>query len=290
MDARTSHGEKWEDRATTVITLLPGAAPPHNLPERITSFVGRERELAELRNGLAKDRLVTLTGPGGCGKTRLALRTATDVLDRFPGGAWWVELEALGDERLVGSALAEALGVRPLPGMTALQAAGAYLASRRALVILDNCEHLLEACAEAAESLLEAAPEVVVLATSRAPLGADGETEWQVPSMSLPEIGDEETTGALAGFPKANCDSDAVSLFTDRAASARPDLALGPDEAASVATICTELDGLPLAIELAAARLRILSVAQIAAGLSDHFRMLSGGPRTASPRLQAMRA
>ena len=103
MDARTSHGEKWEDRATTVITLLPGAAPPHNLPERITSFVGRERELAELRNGLAKDRLVTLTGPGGCGKTRLALRTATHVLDRFPGGAWWVELEALVHERVVGS-------------------------------------------------------------------------------------------------------------------------------------------------------------------------------------------
>ena len=160
-----------------------------------------------------------------------------------------MELAPLADERLVGAAIAEALGVRPLPGMTELQACGAYLASRRALLVLDNCEHLAEACAEAAEALLGAAPELVVLATSRAPLGVGGETEWRVPSLSLPADGGEPLAA-----------SDAVALFVERAADARPDLAPGPDDADSVAAICTQLDGLPLAIELAAARVRMLSV------------------------------
>ena len=162
-------------------------ALPNNLPVQLSSFIGRERELAEVGRLLTDHRLVTLTGAGGCGKTRLAIQAASEALDRFPDGAWWVELAPLADERLVGAAIAEALGVRPLPGMTELQAVGAYLASRRALIVLDNCEHLLEACAEAAEALLGAAPEVVVLATSRAPLGVAGEAEWRVPSLSLPE-------------------------------------------------------------------------------------------------------
>lgn len=149
MDAHRSHVEQQDDRAETVVAM-PTAAEPHNLPEQLTSFVGRERELAELGKELRSSRLVTLTGAGGCGKTRLALEAASDTLDRFPDGAWWVELAPLRDEQLVGAAIAEALGVRPLPGMTPLQAAGAYLAPRRALVILDNCEHLLGACAEAA--------------------------------------------------------------------------------------------------------------------------------------------
>jgi predicted ATPase/DNA-binding CsgD family transcriptional regulator len=252
---------------------------PNNLPLQLSSFVGRAAELGEVARLLSDHRLLTLTGAGGCGKTRLAVRAASETLERYPDGAWWVELAPLSDERLLGAAIAQSLGVRSLPGMSELQAAGAYLASRRALIVLDNCEHLAQACAEAAETLLGAAPDLAVLATSRAPLAASGETEWRVPSLSLPATGDEE-----------NGASDAVALFTERATNARPDLALGAADADSVAAICTELDGLPLAIELAAARARILSVEQIAAELSDRFRLLSGGPRTAIDRLKTMRA
>src|SRR5262245_9776457 len=287
MDAQTSPAERWEEDAATV-TSPPGAELPQNLPAPLTSFIGRRRELGELSRLIAEERLVTLTGTGGCGKTRLAVEAASEVLEGFPDGAWWVELAPLAEEELVGAAIAETLGVRPLPGMSELQAVGAYLASRRALIVLDNCEHLLEACAEAVEALLKAAPNLVVLGTSRAPLGAGGETEWRVPSLSLP--GDREPEEVLAGSAVADGASDAVALFTERALAARPDLALSADDAEHVAAICTELDGLPLAIELAAARVRILSVAQIAAGLSDRFRLLSGGPRTATPRLQAIRA
>jgi len=177
-----SSAERLETGSATV-TLLPSAAGPQNLPVRLTSFVGRERELGELREAVASTRLLTLTGAGGCGKTRLALRAASELAERFPGGIWWVELAPLAEERLVAAAVAESLGVRPLPGMTELQACGAYLAARRVLLVLDNCEHLLDACAEVVESLLKAAPGLLVLATSRAPLGVDSETDWRVPSL-----------------------------------------------------------------------------------------------------------
>ena len=159
MDVHRSQAEQLEDRVGTV-TLLPSAAPPHNLPSTPTSFVGRERELAEVGRLLVDHRLITMTGPGGCGKTRLALRAAFDVLERFPDGLWWIGLASQRDPELVGAAIAETLGVRPLPGLTPFQAAGAYLASRRSLLILDNCEHLAEACAEAAEALVNAGPGV----------------------------------------------------------------------------------------------------------------------------------
>src|SRR5262249_16139786 len=152
----------------------------------------------ELGRLLATERLVTLTGAGGCGKTRLALQAAAEAMEPFPDGAWWVELAPLAEGKLLGAAIAEPLGVRPLPGLTELQACGAYLASRRSLLVLDNCEHLLEACADAVESLLKAAPELVVLATSRAPLGVGGETPWRVPSLSLPELEAEGSRGDLA--------------------------------------------------------------------------------------------
>jgi predicted ATPase len=281
VDAGTPHAEQLEV-GPGAVTPQP-AAGPNNLPVALTSFVGRERELGELRETLAATRVLTLTGPGGCGKTRLALRAAFEMLDRFPAGVWWVELASLADDQLVAAALAEALGVRPLPGATELQASCAYLASRRALVILDNCEHLAGACAAAAEALLQAGPDVVVLATGRAPLGVGGETDWRVPSLSLPEPGSEGSTEALAG-------SDAVSLFIERARNVRPRFALTDDNAASVARVCRELDGLPLAIELAAARVRMLSVEQIAARLSDRFQLLRGGPRTATERQQTLLA
>jgi predicted ATPase len=265
------------------VTLLPSALRPGNLPVALSSFVGRERELRELRGALADTRLLTLTGAGGCGRTRLALRAASELADRFPDGAWWVELAPLSDERLVGAAVAEGLGVRPLPGVTELQASAAYLASRRALVVLDNTEHLLGACAEAAEALLRAGREVVVLATGRAPLGVAGETDWRVPSLSLPAPAKDGWSEALAG-------SDAVSLLIERARKVRPDFTLTHDNAESVTRICAELDGLPLAIELASARMRMLSVDQIAAAVSDRFRLLTGGPRTALERHQTLRA
>ena len=172
-------------------------------------------------------------------------------------------------------------GVRPLPGVSDLHACAAYLASRRALVILDNCEHLLGACAEAAETLLRASGEVVVVATSRAPLSASSETTWRVPSLSLP---------AKVASAETLADSDAVSLFVERARQARPRWELTDTTADAVARICEALDGMPLAIELAAARLRVLSVEQIAAGISDRFRLLTDGPRTAVARQRTLRA
>ena len=177
--------------------------------------------------------------------------------------------------------MAEALGVRPLPGQTELQAACAYLAARRGLVVLDNCEHLLAGCAGTVGALLKAAPAVVVLATSRSRLGVEGEAVWQVPPMSLPASA--ASGGALAG-------SDAVALFVERARQARPAFTLSDGNAECVARVCAGVDGLPLAIELAAARLRMLSVEQIASGLGQRFRLLSGGPRTAAQRQQTLRA
>ncbi len=277
MNGRISQAEQLNERAGAV--ALPPRIQPNNLPEPLTAFVGRRAELAGLREELETTRLLTLTGAGGCGKTRLANRLAAETLERFPDGAWWVELSPRRDPELVGAAIAEALEVRPLPGMTPLDAAAAYLASRRALVVLDNCEHLLGACAEAAERLLEAGSEVVVVATSRAPLGVGGETAWRVPSLSLPTSASEAVAGP-----------DAVELFLERARKARPGFELTAENAAYVATICTELDGLPLAIELAAARTRMLSAEQIATGVSDRFRLLTGGPRTATPRQRTLRA
>ena len=252
---------------------------PNNLPVTLSSFVGRERELGELREALSATQSADADGSGGCGKTRLGLRFASEAADRFPDGVWWVDLAPLAEERLVAATVAEALGVRPLPGFTELQAVCAYLASRQALVVLDNCEHLLEACAETVEPLLQGAPEVAVLATSRAPLGVAGETDWRVPPLSLSNDSGDGPAG-----------SDAVALFAERAGKVSPGYALSDENIESVARLCRELDGLPFAIELAAARLRMLSLEQIAAGLSDRFHLLTGGPRTALERHQALRA
>ncbi|HUO71945.1 MAG TPA: LuxR C-terminal-related transcriptional regulator [Solirubrobacteraceae bacterium] len=257
---------------------------PNNLPDQLTSFVGRAEELRALRAGLSETRLLTLTGAGGAGKTRLALQLAADCLDLFSEGAWWVDLAAVGDPQLVSDAVAAALGVRPLPSMSALEACCARLATCNALVLLDNCEHLLHACGEVAETLLRSCPNVSVIATSRTSLGAAGETDWRVPSLSLPQRERErESVQALGQF-------DAVRLFIERARKARPNFAVTNENAPAVAQVCEELDGLPLAIELAAARVRMLSVEQIAAGLGDRFHLLTGGTRTALPRYQTLRA
>ncbi len=256
---------------------------PNNLPVEPSSFVGRDRELAQIAEALRTARALTLTGAGGCGKTRLALQAAADTLDRFSGGAWWVALAPLADAALLADAVATAVGVRPLPGQTAADAVVAHLAARRALLVLDNCEHLLAACAELTDALLRGCPDVTVLATSREPLGLPGETSWRVPSLSLPRAPAGETIQSLA-------QSDAVRLFVERAVQVRPNFAVTNETAPAVAQICHDLDGIPLAIELAAARVRMLAPEQIAAGLADRFRLLTGGARTALPRQQTLRA
>ncbi len=257
---------------------------PNNLPDQLTTFVGRAEELVQLREALGETRLLTLTGAGGAGKTRLALQLAADLLERFPDGAWWVDLAPVSDPQLVAESLADVLGVRPLPGMSMLEACVGYLASARALVALDNCEHLLSGCAELAEGLLRACSELVVIATSRTPLGVPGETDWRVPPLSLPPPERRrEALDAMGQF-------DAVRLFIERARKARPNFTVTNDNAPAVAEICQELDGLPLAIELAAARVRMMSVEQIAHGLGDRFHLLTGGTRTVLPRHQTLRA
>ncbi|MBV9797145.1 MAG: adenylate/guanylate cyclase domain-containing protein, partial [Solirubrobacterales bacterium] len=257
---------------------------PNNLPDQLTTFVGRVEELAQLRGAVGETRLLTLTGAGGAGKTRLALQLAADLLERFADGAWWVDLAQISDPQLVAEALAGVLGVRPLPDMTMLEACANHLASARALVALDNCEHLLAGSAEVAEGLLRACSELVVIATSRTPLGVPGETDWRIPALSLPPPERRrDTLEAVGQF-------DAVRLFIERARKARPNFTVTNDNAPEVAEICMELDGLPLAIELAAARVRMMSVEQIAAGLGDRFHLLTGGTRTVLPRHQTLRA
>jgi predicted ATPase/class 3 adenylate cyclase/DNA-binding CsgD family transcriptional regulator len=258
-------------------------AVPNNLPEQLTSFVGRGEELRDIGEALGQTRLLTLTGAGGCGKTRLAAQAAADALERFPDGVWWVELAPLADPDAVGPTLGEALGVKPLPGQSSLEAAVAHLAGARALVVLDNCEHLLEACASTADALLRGCPGVTVLATSRAPLDVPGETHWRVPSLSLPAELQTQPVEAVA-------QSDAVRLFIERALKVRPNFAVDAGNAPAIAQICHDLDGIPLAIELAAARVRVLGVEQIADGLGDRFRLLTGGARSAMPRQQTLRA
>ena len=256
---------------------------PNNLPRELTSFVGRERELAEIWGVLRNARLLTLTGAGGCGKTRLALQAAADALDRWPEGVWWVDLAPVTDQVTLGQALAEALGVRQVSGHSALKAAVAHLSTRRALVLLDNCEHVLDDAAEAVQALLKGCPEATILVTSRAPLDLPAETTWRVPSLSLPDPEASEPLRAVA-------ESDAARLFIERATKVRPDFTVTDATAPALAEICSKLDGIPLAIELAAARVRLLSVEQLADGLSDRFRLLTGGDRTALPRHRTLRA
>ncbi|MGH3839404.1 MAG: ATP-binding protein, partial [Pseudonocardiaceae bacterium] len=256
---------------------------PNNLPGELTSFVGRRAELAQIGDPLQRARLLTLTGSGGCGKTRLALQAAADAMDRHPDGVWWVELARLADAALLPAAVIGALGLREVPGRALLDTLVEYLRARRALVVLDNCEHLLAACAQFADVLLRGCPSLTILATSRAPLGVPGEVTWRVPSMSLPAEPARQRIETLRL-------SDAVSLFIDRATLVRPDFAITAANAPAVAQICHDLDGIPLAIELAAARVRMLAPEQIARGLSDRFRLLTGGARTVMPRHQTLQA
>jgi predicted ATPase/DNA-binding CsgD family transcriptional regulator len=253
------------------------------LPVALTSFVGREREVAEVEGLLADHRLLTLTGPGGSGKTRLALTVAFEVVGSFENGAWFVELAPLTDPNLVPQAVAHALGVREAPGRPLDETFFEHLQDKELLLILDNCEHLTEACAMLVDALLRSCPRMRILATSREALGVPGEIRFAVPPLSMP---DPRFLPAIEGLPRY----EAAGLFVERARAVRPDFEITEDNAMAVAQICCRLDGTPLAIELAAARLRVLSAEQISSRLDDRFGLLTGGGRTALAHHRTLRA
>lgn len=259
----------------------------HNLPAQLTNFIGRQKELARLKKLLTPqqpegNRLVTLTGSGGIGKTRLSIQAAQKLLPDYNHGVWLVELAPLSDPALVPQAVATVLDVREEPSRPLLTTLTDYLREKTLLLVLDNCEHVIETCAQLAEHLLHQCPKLRILASSREALGIEGETTFHVPSLSLPsanQIGLDIST-----------DFEAVQLFVERASTALPGFALTEANAPAIVQVCRRLDGIALAIELAAARVKTLRVEQIASRLDDAFRLLTGGSRTALPRQQTLRA
>src|SRR5246127_3822816 len=246
------------------------AVVSQNFPVQLTNFVGRGAQMTELEKLLVDNRLVTLTGAGGAGKTRLAVEIAARIAAEFGGGVCYVDLAPITHPAVVAVAVARAFGLPDQPDRSTMDTLLSFVRDRQMLVVLDNCEHLLDVSAELVVALLGAAPGLTLLATSREPIGVAGEVSWWVPSLSLAD--------------------EAIELFVDRARRARPDFAVDDDNAPAVGEICRRLDGMPLAIELAAARVRALSVAEILEGLRDRFRLLTGGARTAVLRQQTLRA
>jgi class 3 adenylate cyclase len=255
----------------------------HNLPIELTPLVGRAREIAELRRLIAEERLVTLVGSAGVGKTRLALAVLADLAGGYEGGVWWVDLAAVSDRDAIGRSALAAIGAQPVAGSPAADQLAVELGDDRTLVGLDNCEHLVDSCAGFVADLLSSAASVSVVTTSREPLGVPGEVVWRVPSLRCPGPDQAVSVPTLSQY-------DAVRLFLDRAHRARPSFAVDDHNAPAIAQICHRLDGIPLAIELAAARCRQISVERIAADLDDRFRFLTGGARTVMPRQQTLAA
>ncbi|MBK9114645.1 MAG: tetratricopeptide repeat protein [Betaproteobacteria bacterium] len=258
-------------------------ATPNNLPQQLTSFVGRDDELADVLALLREARLLTVLGGGGFGKTRLTLQAAALALDAYADGVWLVELAPVGDPRLVPQAIASVLGVKESPGLSVQDAVLAFARARQFLLVLDNCEHVVQACADVARQLLEAGAGVTILASSREALNVRGERVYPLAPLLVPTPEAGLRAAAIAAIPS-------VQLFADRAASASPSFHVTDDNAESVAAICQRLDGIPLALELAAARLRSMPVERVAERLSDRFRLLTSGDRTALPRQQTLRA
>ena len=256
---------------------------PTNLPVPLSTFIGREAELAALNEIQTGNRLLTINGTGGAGKTSLALQMAWNQLDRSPDGVWWLELAPLLEPAQVASEMANALDARVDDATPALDAVVRRLEQDHALVVLDNCEHLVDAAATLAARILEHCPQVSVLTTSRNVLGVPGEVTWQVPPLSFPPVESIDETKTSGEF-------DAVRLFVDRASRVRPTFAVPDDILGCIVEICQRLDGIPLAIELAAARTRSMTVAQILDGLENRIQLLTGGPRTSPPRQQTLEA
>ncbi|HUG33889.1 MAG TPA: adenylate/guanylate cyclase domain-containing protein, partial [Anaerolineales bacterium] len=274
-----------------VISNLPADFPPlktldayrHNLPAQLTSFIGREKEMAEIKQAIHEHRLVTLTGSGGTGKTRLSLQVAAELIDQFRDGVWFMELAPLTNPDLIPQTVLSAFGVREQQGRTATQILTDYVREKNLLLVMDNCEHLIKACAVLADAMLNTAPAITILATGREALGVKGEVTWHVPSLSLPDANHLPPLDQLSQY-------EAVELFIERALLAQPHFIVTKNNAPAIAQICSRLDGIPLAIELAASRVSALSADQIAARLDDRFRLLTGGARTSLPRHQTLRA
>src|SRR6516164_8361754 len=263
--------------------MAPETRVTGNLPAELTSFVGRRGELAEVRRLLADSRLVTLTGIGGVGKTRLALRAAAGLRRAFRDGVWLVQFDQLRDPALVAQAVAGGLGLQDRAGYSPAASLAEYLAGRQLLLVLDNCEHLVDAVAKLADMLLREAAGLRVLATSRESLNMTGETVLMVPPLSAPDAGERLSVAELAQFA-------AAALFADRAAQVVPGFAVTEANAAAVAGICRRLEGMPLAIELAAAQTPVLSAEQIEARLGDRLGLLTRGSRARPARQQTLRA
>ncbi len=266
---------------------LPGFR--HNLPAQLNSFVGREREIAEVKQALMNARLVTLTGSGGTGKTRLSLRVASELAGDYRDGVWLVELAPIADEQRVPQVVAFVLGVKEEAGRPVVDALLKFVRNKSLLVILDNCEHVVSACADVAKQLLAASPTLKILASSREPLHVPGEARYPVPALSVPSVRPGFVEGDAVDEIGALRQCEAVRLFVDRARAVRPAFQLTLDNASAVASICHRLDGIPLAIELAAARVGTLPVERIAVLLNDCFRVLTQGDRSTS-RQQTLRA
>lgn len=281
-----------DDLPRTFSALRSLSTRRSNLPLALTSFVGREKELAEVTSLVTRHRLVTLIGVGGTGKTRLMLEAAGLLADQFGDGTWLAELAPLRDPAQIGPEIARALGAQEVPGIPAMAIVTAFLADKELLLLLDNAEHLVDGVAGIAGRLLGAAPRLRILTTSREALAIDGEAVLQLQSLSCPSIG-APRQGWLAGSEadlEAAASTEAVRLFTERATAVDPGFALGRSNVVDVAEICRRLDGIPLAIELAAARVSSMSTEDIALGLGDRFRLLAGGRRTAVPRQQTLHA
>jgi predicted ATPase/class 3 adenylate cyclase len=253
----------------------------HNLPPQLSSFIGRHKELADVKRMLQGTRLLTLLGPGGTGKTRLMLQAAEEIIEAYPDGVWLVELASLTDPGLIPERIAAALNIQEQPGRQMLDTLSEYLRRKETLLLIDNVEHLVRESAVAAEHLLRKCPNLKILVTGREALFIEGESTLQIPSLSLPEG---------SQIPEEIAKSEGVQLFSERARTVRPDFALTQENAGTIAEIVQRLDGIPLALELAAARLRMMTAEQIAARLNDRFRLLTGGRRTALPRQQTLQA
>ena len=263
---------------------------PNNLPSPLSIFIGREREIVEVKNLLTSHRLVTLTGAGGSGKTRLSLRVAQELLGEFKYGIWFIELASIFDPDFLTPSIASTFNIRERSTQTLQDGLIDYLSSRRLLLILDNCEHLVSACAKLTETLLQSCPDLQILATSREVLGISGEFAWSVPPLSLPDQQPWKSTASAQDAIRLYEESESVQLFVARAMANSTEFRLTAENGAWVAEICRQLDGMPLAIELAAARVRSLSVQQIAQRLDDRFHLLTGGSRTAPPRQQTLQS
>jgi predicted ATPase/DNA-binding SARP family transcriptional activator len=266
-----------------VITKPATKVVSSNIPVPLTSFIGRQKELKEIARLLSSSRLLTLTGPGGVGKTRLAIQTAHDSIKKFKDGVFWVGLVGLSDANLIPQEIAPSLNVREVSNEPLIDTLKDHLKFKDLLLILDNCEHLIEASAHCAEQLLAGCAKLKILATSRERLGLFNETTWPVPSLPLPEIQRTPSPSELEEYAS-------VALFAERARAINSDFLLTAQNATAIAQICQRLDGIPLAIELAAARIKVLSVDEIASHLTDRFSVLTSGSRTALPRHQTLRA